>query len=175
MKKKLKPQNIKGSKARSKHVWHKAHTLQSRSKTLYLASKCHRHRHLSPLHTPEIPVTGHIRGSATLQKSIQLTRLPNKHFFTAMTLEKGTFSSVIICCLVVRQGTLIENACRRDAEEILPLNTLRVNIKSCFDRRADTDVSLKCFSGSIYDNNNACCFSLRFRLWLGHPAGDIAK
>ena len=71
---KIKTAKIKEPTARSQHVRYKAHTLQSRSKTLYLASKCHRHRHLSPLHTPEIPVTEHTGGRETIQQSIQLTR-----------------------------------------------------------------------------------------------------
>ena len=55
MKKKLKPKK-EGPTARSQHVWHKAQTVQSRSKTLYLASKYHRHRHSScPLHTRKYP------------------------------------------------------------------------------------------------------------------------
>ena len=40
------------------------------------------------------------------------------------------------------QTHICENACMRAAEEILPLNTLRMNIKPCCDRRADNQCPL---------------------------------
>ena len=78
-----------------------------------------------------------------------LTKSP---LFTAFTLAKGTFRRVLVCCLVVRHGTLRQNACRIKADEILPLKTFRMNMMSCCDLLAETDISLKCLSRSAYDS-----------------------
>ena len=46
--------------------------------------------------------------------------------------------------------TLRQNACRIKTDEILPLKTFRMNMISCCDLLAETDVSLKCLSRSAY-------------------------
>ena len=80
-----------------------------------------------------------------------LGNLANNPFFITFTLENGTYSNVLICCLVARMGTLSENACSKRTDLILPLKTLRTNIISCCTSLAETDVSSKCFSKSAYE------------------------
>ena len=74
--------------------------------------------------------------------------LTNKPSFTVHTLAYGMLNRVRVCCLVERLGTLRENDCSKNEEQIRPVKTFLKNTMSCSVLRAVTDDRVKCSSRS---------------------------